>query len=60
MDQNRISEYAKNSLINEKIKSIEIEKKKEIIPNKKLVSKVIGDIYTGIGISSLEEFKKIF
>ena len=57
LDQDRISEYAKNSLINEKIKRIEIEKKKEIIPNKKLLSKVIGDIYTGIGISSLEEFK---
>ena len=26
LDQNRITEYAKNSLINEKIKKIEIEK----------------------------------
>ena len=57
LNQNRIAEYAKNSLINEKIKKIEIEKKYEIIPNQELLSKIIADIYTGIGISSLEEFK---
>ena len=57
LDQNRITEYAKNSLINEKIKRIEIEKKFEIIPNQALLSKVIGNIYTSIGISSLSEFK---
>ena len=57
LNQNRITDYAKNSLINEKIKRIEIEKKYKITPNKKLISKVIEDIYTGIGISSLEEFK---
>ena len=57
LDQNRITEYAKNSLINERIKKIEIEKRFEIIPNETLLSKVIGDIYSGIGISSLAEFK---
>ncbi len=57
LDQNRIKEYAKNSLINEKIKKIEIEKRFEIIPNEQLLNKVIGDIYNGIGISSLNEFK---
>ena len=57
LDQNRITEYAKNSLINEKIKRIEIEKKFRIVPNELLLSKVIGDIYSGIGISSLNEFK---
>ena len=57
LDQNRITEYAKNSLINEKIKRIEIEKKFRIVPNESLLSKVIGDIYSGIGISSLNEFK---
>ena len=54
LNQNRITDYAKNSLINEKIKRIEIEKKYKITPNKKIISKVIEDIYTGIGISSLE------
>ncbi len=57
LDQNRIAEYAKSSLINEKVKKIEIEKKIEIIPNEELLSKVIGDIYSGIGISSLNEFE---
>ena len=57
LDQNRIKEYAKNSLINEKIKKIEIEKIFEIVPNETLLSKVIGDIYSSIGISSLSEFE---
>ena len=57
LSQNRIKEYAKNSLINETIKKIEIEKNFEIIPNETLLSKVIGDIYSGIGISSLGEFE---
>ena len=57
LDQARITEYAKNSLINEKIKKIEIEKKFEIVPNQALLSRVIGNIYSGIGISSLSEFE---
>ena len=57
LDQSRIIEYAKNSLINEKIKRIEIEKKYKIVTNEILLSKIIGDIYTGIGISSLAEFE---
>ncbi len=57
LDQSRITEYAKNSLINEKIKKIEIEKKFKIVPNEQLLSKVISDIYSGIGISSLSEFE---
>lgn len=56
LDKKRITEYARNSLINEKIKRMEIEKKFEIITNESLLSKVIADIYTGIGISSLDEF----
>ena len=57
LDQNRIKEYAKNSLINEKIKKIEIEKIFKIVPNETLLSKVIADIYSSIGISSLSEFE---
>ena len=57
LDKKRITEYAKDSLINEKIKKIEIEKKFKIIPNETLLSKVIGDIYSSIGISSLSEFE---
>ncbi len=57
LDKNRITEYAKNSLINEIIKKIEIEKRFEITPNETLLAKIIGDIYSSIGISSLGEFE---
>ena len=57
LDQNRILEYAKDSLINERIKKIEIESKFKIVPNQQLLSKVIGNIYSSIGISSLREFE---
>ena len=57
LDQNRITDYAKNSLINERIKKVEIEKRFEIIANETLLSKVIEDIYSSIGISSLPEFE---
>ena len=57
LNKKRIIEYAKDSLINEKIKKIEIQKRFKIIPNETLLSKVIGDIYSSIGISSLNEFE---
>ena len=57
LDKNRISEYAKDSLINERIKKIEIEKRFKIVPNETILSKVIEDIYSSIGISSLSEFE---
>ena len=52
-----INRYAIDSVINEKIKKIEIEKKYEILENKNVINKVIQDLYSGIGISNLEEFK---
>ena len=58
LDQQQITEYAKNSLINERIKRIEIERRFEIIQNKELLAKVISDIYSSIGISNLNEFKE--
>ena len=58
LDSIRIIEHAKNSLINEKLKKIEIEKNYEITPNETLLSNVIADIYSSIGISSLSEFEK--
>ena len=57
LDQNRITEFAKDSLINEKIKKIEIERSFEIKPNQALLSKVIENIYSSIGISNLSEFE---
>ena len=54
----KINLYAIDSAINEKIKKIEIEKKFEITPDKKIVKKVITDLYSGIGITNMEEFEK--
>ncbi len=58
LDQKKILDYAKNSLINERIKRIEIEKRFEIIQNEEILAKVISDIYSSIGISSLNEFEE--
>ena len=57
-NQDRITEYAKSSLINERVKKDEIEKRFKIIQNESLLSKVISDIYSSIGISSLSEFER--
>ena len=57
LDQSRITNYAKDSLINEIIKKIEIEKRYKIAPKEQLLLKVITDIYSSIGISSLSEFE---
>ena len=56
LDKKRITEYAKNSLINERVKKIEINRVTKITSNETLLSKVITDIYSSIGISSLNEF----
>ena len=56
-DEN-INKYAIDSVINEKIKKIEIEKRYEILENKNVIEKVIQDLYSGIGISSIEGFKE--
>ena len=53
-DEN-INRYAIDSVINEKIKKIEIEKRFEILKNKNVIEKVIQDLYSGIGISNIEE-----
>ena len=52
-----IYRYAINSAINEKVKEIEIEKKYEILQNDNIIKKVISDLYLGIGISNINEFK---
>ena len=52
-----INRYAMDSAINEKIKKIEIENRYEIIENDLIITKVIRDLYSGIGISDISEFK---
>ena len=58
LDKKQIMTYAKDSLINERIKKNEIEKRFEIIQNEDLLAKVISDIYSSIGISNLSDFEE--
>ena len=53
-----INKFATDSLINENIKRIEIEKRYEILQNKKMINKIIKDIYSGLGISNISEFEQ--
>ena len=57
LSNENINRYAIDSAINEKIKKIEIEKKYEIIENDLIITKILKDLYSGIGISNIEEFK---
>ena len=52
-----INRYAKDSLVNEKIKKIEIEKHFEILQNDIMIGKIISDLYSNIGISNINEFE---
>ena len=50
--------YAKKSLINEKVKKIEIEKYVKIPEDSGLLQKVINQIYLGLNLKSLDEFNQ--
>ncbi len=56
-DEN-VNRYAIDSAINEKVKKLEIERLYEIEVNNNIINKIIKDLYSEIGISNLEEFKK--
>ena len=56
-DEN-INRYAIDSAINEKVKKLEIERLYEIEVKNNIINKIIKDLYSEIGISNLEEFKK--
>jgi len=50
--------YAIDSLINENIKKMEIERRYEITVNKNVIKKIINDLYSKLGISDVEAFKQ--
>ena len=52
-----INRYAKDSLVNEKIKKIEIENHFEILQNDSMIDKIISDLYSNIGISNIGDFE---
>ena len=56
LDKNRIFEIAKNSLLKENIKLIEISKYQLRDLNEKYLENIMRNIYEGIGIKSMTEF----
>ena len=58
LSEENINQYAIDSLVNEKVKKIEIEKKFEIIENNVMIDKILSDLYSGLGISSKDEFEQ--
>ena len=57
LSNEEINRYALDSLINEKIKKIEIEKRFKILVNNKMINKIISDLYLGIGMADIKEFE---
>jgi peptidyl-prolyl cis-trans isomerase SurA len=61
LDKNKIFEIAKNSLIKEKIKEIEILKKvNRINLNEEHIDKIIINFYSKMGINTIENFEEFF
>ena len=61
LDKKKIFEIAKNSLIRDKIKEIEILKKiKKIDLNNKFLDEIIVSYYSRIGVNSVEDFEVFF
>ena len=61
LDKNKIFEIAKNSLINEKIKEIEILKKiNKINLDEEYIDKIIITFFSKIGINTVDDFEDFF
>ena len=58
LSEEKIDRYAIDSLINERIKKMEITRIYDITVNESVVERVISDLYKKIGISDIEEFKE--
>ncbi len=59
IDEDTINKIAKNSIIKEKIKKIEISKNKNnLVINEKYLNQLIKNIYTNLNIDTKDEFEK--
>ncbi len=59
LEENKIFEISKKSIIREKIKKIEISKNfKELVVDEEYLDNIFANIYTKIGINNLSDFKK--
>tara|TARA_B100000989_G_scaffold233943_1_gene180763 strand:+ start:9955 stop:10890 length:936 start_codon:yes stop_codon:yes gene_type:complete len=57
LSKDEIFRYSIDSIINERIKKIEIEKNFEIIENENVIDKIIKNLYLNLNINNLENFK---
>ena len=57
LEDNKLERYAVDSIINEKIKKIEVENYFEIFEDEVVIGNILRDLYSNIGISDLNEFK---
>ncbi len=58
MDKEKVYKFAKDSLVKEKIKKIEIVKYHELNKKNEMIDVMINNLYQNIGINSKDEFKK--
>ena len=58
LSEEKKNKYAIDSLINERIKKMEIERRYEITVNKDVTKKIIYDLYSKLGISDIEAFNR--
>jgi len=56
LENNKLERYAIDSIINEKVKKIEIEKFIAPSVNESMVDKVLKDLYSNLGIDDLDSF----
>ena len=57
LEDNKLERYAVDSIINEKIKKIEIENYFEIFEDEVVIGNILTDLYSNIGIDDLNEFE---
>lgn len=57
VEKNKALEIAKNSLMKEKIKKIEVEKYFDLTQKSEILPSIIKSLYAGINIKNLDEFK---
>ena len=57
LEDNKLERYAVDSIINEKIKKIEIENYFEIFEDEVVIGNILTDLYSNIGIGDLNEFE---
>ena len=57
LEKKKLDRYAIDSIINEKIKKIEIEKFFDLSEDKNIINNVLSDLYSNIGITNVNEFE---